>query len=95
MRSSKYLSTLSAVKVDPVRFRLGNGQYLHTEKVLHFELTIQAHRFRVSPLVAEHLTGIDLILGTETLSQLGGMLDFCENKFKIQAKKVYLKSGQK
>ena len=61
-----------------------------------FEMSIQGKKFRIAALVkAEHLTGIDLILGTQTLTELGGSLDFCENRFKIHPRKVSLKSGAK
>lgn len=74
----------------PIRFRLGNGAYLIAEKSIRLEIMIQGHRFKISALVVDNLTGIDLILGTQTLSELEGTLDFKFNVFKIKHKKVTL-----
>lgn len=95
VRGSRYLSNLRPISVTPIKFRLGNGEFLYTDRLLQFEMSIQGQKFRISALIAEHLTGIDLILGTQTLTELGGSLDFCENRFKIPAKKIGLQSACK
>jgi hypothetical protein len=78
------LSQLNPIKIEPVNFRLGNGQFLIANSGLKFELSIQGHRFKILGLIADHSTGIDVILGTQTLSELDGTLDFRSNRFKIK-----------
>ena len=78
-----------------MKFRLGNGQYLIAKTGIKFDLLIQGNKFSIFALVADQLTGIDLILGTETLSQLDGSLDFRSNRFRIAAKKIYFKPTAK
>ncbi len=75
----------------PVQFKLGNGDALQADKVLQFQIKIQGHTFRISAYVTPNLTGVDLILGTNTLGELNGSLDFSTNTFKIKPKKLWLK----
>jgi len=95
VQSSKYLSGLKPTATKPVRFRLGNGDFLVTESMLEFEIRIQGHKFKISALVADHLVGIDVILGTDTLADLEGSLDFRQNRFRIKTNKVHLKPTAK
>ena len=91
VKDSKYLSSLKPEKVSPVRFKLGNGQFLIANRGLQFDISVQGHKFKIFAYIAENLTGIDLILGTQTLSELKGTLDFHQNTFRIRAEKVLLK----
>lgn len=51
---------------------------------LTFIVHIQGHRVQLNAFVTENLTGIDLLLGTDTLEQLNGVLDFSNNSFRIK-----------
>ncbi len=93
--SSNHLSSLKATCVEPVRFRLGNGQHIIAEKSLEFIITIQGHSFCISALVAKNLIGADVILGTKTLKELKGILDFSSNCFRIKSTKSYLRPVHK
>ena len=95
IRSSKVLSKLETSTTDLIKFQLGNGQYLLANRSIKFEINIQGHKFLISAMVADNMTGVDLILGTDTLSDLHGVLDFAENRFKIKAKKVVFKPTRK
>ena len=64
VNSSPHLSNKTTSKVNPVRFRLGNGQYLISDKAIKFQMFIQGHKFEIAALIVDNLIGVDLILGT-------------------------------
>ena len=70
VKSSSYLSNLTQTKVTPIKFRLGNDQSLIANSVIKRKITIHSHKFDISALVVGNLVGVDLILGTNTLSDL-------------------------
>ena len=89
--NSTHLSSKKLTKVEPVQFKLGNGQYISADAQVEFVVTIQGHKFQVSALVAPDLVGIDVILGSRTLKELQGVLDFSTNCFRIRSRKTYAK----
>ena len=88
VKSTPHLSKLKRQKVAHTRFKLGNGQFLHSQSAITFRVTIQGHKFEISALIVENLVGVDLILGTNTLSDLDGTLTFRNNRFKIKQKRI-------
>ena len=64
VNSSPHLSNKITSKVNPVKFRLGNGQYLISDRAIKFQMFIQGHKFEIAALVVDNLMGVDLILGT-------------------------------
>ncbi|PIK34893.1 hypothetical protein BSL78_28283 [Apostichopus japonicus] len=85
------MSSVTLKKVEPIHFKLGNGNFLTASHVIDFEITIQSHRFKVSAVIADNVVGLDLILGNNTLRELGGMLNFRDGSFQIKPKKVYFR----
>ena len=88
VKSSIYLSRLPKTKVSPIRFRLGNGQFMTADSVIKFEMHMQGHKFQISALIVDNLVGVDLIRGTNTLAELDGTLNFKEHTFKLKPKKI-------
>ena len=88
VNSSPYLSQIKTTKVTPVQFRLGNGQFLISDKAIKFKCFIQGHKFEIAALIVNNLVGVDLILGTNTLSDLDGTLNFKNNRFRIKSKTI-------
>ena len=88
VKSSRYLSRLPKTKCSPIRFRLGNGQFMTAASVIKFEMPMQGHKFQISALIVDNLVGVDLILGTNTLAELDGTLNFKEHTFKIKPQKI-------
>lgn len=86
VKASRYLSSLKPNKVKPTYFRLGNGQFLLAKETLTLDVNIQGHRIEISAYVTSNLTGIDLVLGTDTMKRLKGVLDFSDNSFVIKSK---------
>lgn len=95
VQNSKYLSSIQPVSVDVVNLKLGNGQFIHAYSTITFQVKIQGHEFQLSALIAANLTGIDLILGSQTLKELNGSLDFTTNCFRIKQAKVFLRPVQR
>ncbi|KAJ8038848.1 hypothetical protein HOLleu_16398 [Holothuria leucospilota] len=91
VESSKYLSQTKCSQVNPITFRLGNGSYLTADTMIEFEISIQERNFRISAMVVKNLIGIDLILGSKTLAELDGILEFKTNTFRIAPKKLHLR----
>ena len=90
IRNSSYLRQLKQVPVDRVTFKLGNGQFLNADHMITFTIRIQGNPFEISTLIVPNLTSVDLILGTQTLKDLAGTLDFSNNCFTIKPKTIYL-----
>jgi uncharacterized short protein YbdD (DUF466 family) len=88
VKSCTYLSSRQQTVIEPVKFRLGNGQFLVAKSMIKFEVNIQEHKFTISAVIVDTLVGVDLILGTNTLADLNGSLDFKDNRFRIKSKKV-------
>lgn len=91
VRKSHYLSSLASKKVKLVHFKLGNGNFLTASHTIEFEIRIQGHLFKLSALIADNLVGLDLILGNNTLRELGGVMNFAESCFQIRPKRVYFR----
>lgn len=64
--------------MEPIHFRLGNGQFLLAKEILTFDVNIHGHRIQLSAYNTSNLTGIDLLLDTDIMKQLKGVLDFSE-----------------
>ena len=88
VKSSRYLSSQPKTKVSPIKFRLGNGQFMTANSVIKFEMYMQGHKFKISALIVDNLVGVDLILGTNTLAELDGTLNFKDHVFTIKPKKI-------
>lgn len=89
--SSKYLSSITPESIPTVHFRLGNGAFLAAKKKITFKVSIQNQTFDISAFVASNLTGIDFIIGNDTLRDLKGKLDFESNIIRLQKSKFYLR----
>ena len=68
---------------------------MYANKILSFVVNIQGTRFQINALIVNNLTGIDLLLGTETLKELEGILDFKTNCFHIKPSKTFLRPTNK
>lgn len=79
--NSQYLRSREVTKVDPILFKLGNGQRIRADTKIDFMINIQGHPFHLNAFVAPELIGVEVILGTETLKELQGVLDFSNNCF--------------
>ena len=88
VKSSKYLSKLPKTNVSPIKFRLGNGQFMIASSAIKFEMHMQGHKFQISALIVDNLVGVDLILGTNTLKELDGTLHFRDHSFRIKPKTI-------
>ena len=77
------MSSLKPSKIEPKSFRLGNDESLVAHETLTFIVNIEGHRIQLNAFVTDNLTGIDLLLGTDTLKQLNGVLDFSNNSLSI------------
>ena len=90
VKNCKYLSTLPTTKAEPIKFRIGNGQFLYANSLITFQVTIQGHEFEISAHIVDNLIGVDMLLGQNTLSDLDGTLSFRDNRFKIKSKRITL-----
>ncbi|XP_064643583.1 uncharacterized protein LOC135497682 [Lineus longissimus] len=74
--------------IDPIHFRIGNGEFVHATKAINIELLIQGHKLRIHAVVADNLTGPDLLLGARTLSELNGTLDFSTSTLTVRPRRI-------
>ena len=56
IRGSNSLSKLKTTPINPVKFQLGNGQFLLARRTIQFEICIQGHKFRIAAMIAENMT---------------------------------------
>jgi hypothetical protein len=89
VNNSRYLSALRPMNIKPIRFRIGNGEFLDAKTAINIELTFQGNKFRIYAVVACNLVGPDMLIGTSTLSDLRGKLDFTSNRFQVKPKKIW------
>ena len=90
VQRSPFLSRQRQFDIAPRRFKIGNGEYLLTDKAISLEVTVQGHRFRIYACIVPNLTGPDVLLGDSTLSALNGSLDFRTHTFTVRPKKIWL-----
>lgn len=89
VNDSPYLSKLSRIDITPIRFRIGNGEFLYAKQAIKPELKFQGHPFKLFTIIAENFSGPDILLGTSTLKELKGSLDFITNTFRARPKKAW------
>ncbi len=89
VNKSQYLSSLPHVDIKPIEFKIGNGDCLVANKAITFQISIQGVKIELYAVIAENLVGSDVLVGTSTLSQLRGSLDFIMHKFIIRSRRVY------
>jgi hypothetical protein len=89
VNDSPYLSRLPKIDVTPVRFRIGNGEFLYAKQAIKPEIKFQGQVFKLFTIIAENFSGPDILLGTSTLKQLKGSLDFITNTFRARPKKTW------
>lgn len=88
VQDSPYLSKLQKIDIKPVRFRIGNGEFLYAKQAIKPKVNFQGNPFQLFTLIAENFTGPDILLGTSTLKELKGSLDFNTNTFRARPKKA-------
>ena len=86
---SSYLSKLPKIDIDPVKFRIGNGEFLYAKQAIKPHVKFQGKQFKLFTIIAENFAGPDILLGTSTLKELRGSLDFVTNTFKVRPKKTW------
>ena len=88
VKSSSYLSKLPLQDIEHMRFKIGNGDFLHASKAVNVELNIQGHKLKVRAIVVDNLTGPDILLGASTLTDLQGSIDFTTHTLTIRPKRI-------
>ena len=84
IQRSPLLSKLPQFDIEPRRFKIGNGEYLCTNKAISFEINIQKQKFKIHACIADNLAGPDMLLGATTLAALNGSLDFRTHTFTVR-----------
>ena len=87
---SPYLSNLLKIDITPVRFRIGNGEFLYAKQAIKPKVKFQGHSFKLFTIIAENFSGPDILLGTSTLKELKGSIDFMTNTFRARPKRAWL-----
>ena len=93
MDISPYLSQLVKTKVNSTRFLVGNGHYLQADYSITFKMTIQDKTLTLTALVTSNLAGVDVIVGTKSLKELGCTLNFANNVLTVKAKSIVMQAS--
>lgn len=86
---SSYLCKLPKIDINPVKFRIGNGEFLYAKQAIKPNVKFQGKQFKLYTIIAENFAGPDILLGTSTLKELRGSLNFVTNTFKVRPKKTW------
>ena len=89
---SGFLSQQKRIPIDPVIFTVGNGDSLISHSCIEFMLKIQDHVFKITALIVSNLGGLDIVLGTNSLKEIGAKLDFSAQTLSFKARRVQLHS---
>ena len=91
VQNSHFLSQLPKTPIQPIRFRVGNGDYLTANYAITFKCSISSHEFEITATVVNVLGGINLVIGNRALEHIEAKLDFNEHKitFKRHPIRIY------
>ena len=90
IQQSAFLSRQKRIPINPLRFMVGNGDCLVSQSAIEFPINIQNHEFKITALIVNNAGGIDIILGTNSLREIGAKLDFHSQTLRFKARRVQL-----
>lgn len=85
-----YMRNIAKEAIQPIVFRVGNGGCLISLQKVKVDLVIQNVKICFHAHVVENLIGVEVVLGTDVLTELGGSLDFETKRVKFKNKTVVL-----
>jgi hypothetical protein len=88
VKTIPYLSGLPQIDIEPIHFKIGNGEFLHATKAVNVEVLIQNNKLRLHAIIADNLTGPDILLGASSLTQLNSSLDFSTHTLTVRPKRI-------
>lgn len=88
VQSSVHLSQLPKVNVEPLYFKIGNGDFLFANQAISFQVTIQGHKLKLQAVIAENMAGPDVLLGDNSLKELHGIIDFSARTLTIRPSRI-------
>ena len=91
--NSKFLSNLPKYAIEPVRFIVGNGEYITSEFAIDIPLIIQGHKLIVTARMVSNLGGISLVLGDQSLAEIDSVLFFKSHRLAFKRKSIIIKSS--
>ena len=89
------LANCKKTAVNPVKFTVGNGGILLSKEKICFDVYVPNVKIRLNAYAVKSLIGVELILGNEVLSDLGGILDFEARIVRLKDKKNILSPVRK
>ena len=89
------LANCKKTAVNPVKFTVGNGGTLLSTEKICFEIYVQNVKIRLNAYVVKSLIGVELILGNDVLSDLGGILYLEARAVRLKDKRIILSPVRK
>ena len=94
VQSSPHLSQLPRQSIEPIHFKIGNGEFLVANETVTFEVTIQNHKLKLNAVISPNLTGPDILLGANSLTEMHGTLDCTAHTLTVRPKRVQFYPSQ-
>ena len=91
LKRSEYLSSLEKIPCVKIPFQCANGQCVVPKYAVKFVIQLDTHKIELTAMVIDTLGTIDLLIGTQSLSELDAQLCFTSNKLKLKSRSIPLK----
>lgn len=87
---STYLSQLPQFSTKERRFRVGNGEYLVSNKRIVFSVNVQGCILQIDACIVNNLAGPDVLIGDSSLKALRSSINFANHVVTVRPRKVWL-----
>ena len=91
IESSPYLSSLKQNDIKETSFLVAGGGKMMINKTIDFTVSIQNQNFVLRAFVMSDCGTISLLLGSKSLAEMQGNLNFTNNTLTVRQKKIYIK----
>jgi hypothetical protein len=88
IQSNPYLRAIKKEASKLRTFIVGNGETMTSNEVITFKVDIQGHILKITFQVVNSLGGLDALVGTKSLTELGASLDFATHRLKFKSRSV-------
>ena len=94
IENSPYLSSLEKLPTPVTKFQVANGSYVTSRFAIRVQLNIQGTKLELTCLAVPNLGTVDIILGSKSLKELNGVMDFSNNTLKLKQKSFLMKATE-
>ena len=90
VENNKIFESCKKTDIKPIVFKVGNGGTLISTQKCYFDIYVQHVKISLYAFIVDALIGVELVLGDDVLTELGGTLDFEAKIVKFRDKRIVL-----